>query len=99
MEVCFVVRVYFAIAISTMAIVGGVIGALPSAYPGPEFSLANDFAHSALASCHAAPQQQADGLPAGVQLALVPCAVQHLSQLGQCDQPACTYTSQHQHSR
>ena len=43
-------------------------------HPGPELCLANDFAHSGLASGHAAPQQQADGLAVGVQLALVPPA-------------------------
>ena len=58
------------------------------AYPSPELCLANDFAHSALASSHAPPQQKADGLAVGVQLALVPPAPQHLGQLSQSHQPA-----------
>jgi len=58
------------------------------AYPSPELCLANNFAHSALASSHATPQQKADGLAVGVQLALVPRAPQHLSQLSQSHQPA-----------
>ena len=58
-----------------------------STHPSPEFSLTNDFAHSAFASSHAAPQKQADGLAVGVQLALVPPAPQHLCQLSQSHQP------------
>ncbi len=57
-------------------------------YPSPELRLANDFAHSALASSHATPQQKADGLAVGVQLALVPPPPQHLGQLSQSHQPA-----------
>ena len=50
-------------------------------HPGPELCLANDFAHSGLAGSHATPQQQANRLAVGVQLALVPWPSQHLCQL------------------
>ena len=56
-------------------------------HPCPELSFANDLADCALACSHATPQQQADGLPVGVQLALIAHPIQHLSQLCQCDQP------------